>query len=56
MPVESPCINVCELDGEFCVGCGRTVAEITSWQGLTDAERKQIVEEIADREYPAADR
>ncbi|MXR50521.1 DUF1289 domain-containing protein [Halovenus sp. WSH3] len=52
MGVESPCVDVCALDGDICVGCGRTVAEITSWQRLTDAERAQVLEAIADREYP----
>lgn len=26
----SPCIGVCRLQGDTCIGCGRTVAEIAA--------------------------
>jgi len=50
--VDSPCTNVCVVDGEFCVGCGRTVAEIASWQSMGDEERAQVVRAIHDGERP----
>jgi len=55
--VDSPCTSVCVVDGEFCVGCGRTVAEIASWQSMSDEERAQVVRAIRDgeRPYPTPD-
>lgn len=55
--VDSPCTNVCTLEDELCVGCGRTVAEITSWQSMSDDEREQAVRAIRDgeRAYPKTD-
>lgn len=55
MPVTSPCTNVCEVEDGICLGCGRTVAEITSWRQLSDAEKEAILEKIEDREYPSPD-
>lgn len=44
---ESPCINECELDDEGnCLGCGRTVEEITSWQDMTEEQRVQVIERL----------
>jgi len=55
--VDSPCTNVCALDDGLCVGCGRTLAEIGSWQSMTDEEREQVVQAIrnGERAYPKAD-
>lgn len=52
--VESPCTNVCVLDDDICVGCGRTVSEIMQWQSLSETDKEQVVEAIrcGDREYP----
>jgi len=52
--VESPCRDVCAVDGDICMGCGRTIQEIASWQSLTEADRTQIIEEIqqGERTYP----
>ncbi|MBX0286816.1 DUF1289 domain-containing protein [Haloarcula salinisoli] len=55
--VESPCTNVCALEDGCCVGCGRTMAEIASWQSMSDEEREQIVQAIedGDRAYPKSE-
>jgi predicted Fe-S protein YdhL (DUF1289 family) len=55
--VKSPCTNVCALEDGLCVGCGRTVAEIASWQSMSDDEREAVVRAIRDgkRAYPKAD-
>ena len=31
--MKSPCVKVCRLDamGKYCIGCGRTLAQIASW-------------------------
>jgi hypothetical protein len=42
--VPSPCTNVCTMDDAsgYCVGCYRTLDEITAWSGL-DAPAKRAV-------------
>ena len=43
--LETPCVNICLLDSEtgLCVGCGRTLAEIAGWAGMSDAERRAVM-------------
>jgi predicted Fe-S protein YdhL (DUF1289 family) len=52
--METPCINVCEIDkaSGLCCGCGRTIAEIAGWAAMTGAERRQIMSELKTREFP----
>ena len=52
--METPCINVCELDEALgvCLGCGRTLAEIASWGAMTPTERGRIMAELATRNIP----
>jgi predicted Fe-S protein YdhL (DUF1289 family) len=49
--LESPCIDVCQLDplAGLCIGCGRTVAEITAWARLTPEQRREIMAELPAR-------
>lgn len=43
--VPSPCRNLCELDGarQHCVGCGRTIQEVSRWSAMTAQERKAVL-------------
>lgn len=54
-PVESPCIKVCVLDETqaWCIGCGRSLAEIAGWGSASDAEKREIVARAAARKPPA---
>jgi uncharacterized protein len=49
--VESPCIKICALDpaSNLCTGCGRTIAEITHWCGMSPDERSRIMAELPQR-------
>ncbi|MGH6802626.1 MAG: DUF1289 domain-containing protein [Methyloceanibacter sp.] len=49
--METPCINVCLLDGEtgFCLGCGRTIEEIARWAAMSCSERRAIMRELQAR-------
>jgi predicted Fe-S protein YdhL (DUF1289 family) len=50
MKVDSPCIQVCQLDGrEVCLGCYRTRDEIARWTQMTEAEKFQVVSILAAR-------
>lgn len=50
-PMQTPCVNICVLDPRsgLCAGCGRTVAEIAAWSGMSDAERSRIMAELPAR-------
>ena len=40
----SPCVGLCELDRDgYCIGCLRTIDEITRWRLMTDDERRRLV-------------
>ncbi len=47
----SPCVGICELDEaeRLCIGCGRTVLEISNWLKLDEAERQAIWDELPAR-------
>jgi uncharacterized protein len=49
--IDSPCINVCTLDARsrLCLGCGRTIEEITRWASMNGTERERIMGELAGR-------
>ena len=41
--VPSPCRDVCQLDTQgICIGCGRSIAEITEWTRADNARRLEI--------------
>ncbi len=44
-PIKTPCIKVCAVDGEtgFCLGCGRTLAEIGQWAAMGAAARDEVL-------------
>jgi len=49
-PAGSPCVGVCRVDGQdVCVGCGRTIDEITQWARSDTARRLQINARAAER-------
>jgi predicted Fe-S protein YdhL (DUF1289 family) len=49
--VTSPCVQVCILDEGcgYCIGCGRTRAEIWRWTRASDGEKLEIIEAAAAR-------
>jgi predicted Fe-S protein YdhL (DUF1289 family) len=49
--MESPCTKVCVVDPQarLCIGCGRSLAEIGGWTGLSVAERRRIMVELPQR-------
>lgn len=50
MTTPSPCIRNCCLDhDEVCLGCFRTLHEITQWTYLNDTEKQAVVEEAKQR-------
>ena len=51
--VKSPCTNICIIHYNvgYCMGCKRTIKEITNWPNLGNAEKKQILLKITDRKF-----
>jgi predicted Fe-S protein YdhL (DUF1289 family) len=51
----SPCIRICAIEPAtgLCVGCGRSLEEIARWSQMTEAERRRIMNELADRRTQA---
>lgn len=44
MTVESPCIrNCCLDDNDICVGCYRSLVEITRWSLVNESTKAEIV-------------
>ena len=45
MKVDSPCINVCQIDEKksYCTGCLRTLEEISNWQSYSEKKKKNII-------------
>jgi uncharacterized protein len=57
MMVESPCVrNCCLDDNDICVGCYRSLAEITRWSLVDDNARLQIRAAAAARSAAALSR
>jgi hypothetical protein len=45
--VVSPCIKICTLQDNFCIGCGRSTQEIAEWTKASDKRKKEILERLA---------
>jgi predicted Fe-S protein YdhL (DUF1289 family) len=48
--VASPCVHVCALDDEdICIGCQRSVAEISRWTQMDNTERRAVLQRCHER-------
>ena len=46
----SPCVSICTLDDEnVCVGCHRTLDEITHWSTYTKEKQWEIIDDLGRR-------
>jgi len=49
--VPNPCVSICYLDDDdICQGCFRSGQEISKWGDYTNAEKKQVMESVRQRE------
>lgn len=45
--VQSPCVRMCTLDERaVCMGCQRTLKEITEWTTMSDQEKLGVLDAI----------
>ena len=49
--IESPCVDVCKIDYEsgYCIGCNRTIEEITNWSSFNDSHKKKILTKVKSK-------
>lgn len=49
--IETPCIKVCTLDARngVCLGCGRTIDEISRWAKMSGSERARVMSDLPAR-------
>ncbi|GAA5540620.1 DUF1289 domain-containing protein [Ochrobactrum soli] len=49
--IKSPCILICTMDAEtgFCLGCARTLDEITRWSRMSAEEQITVLSLLPDR-------
>lgn len=50
--VDSPCVNTCVVHPEtrLCVGCARSINEISIWGRLSPEARRAIMAELPNRQ------
>lgn len=48
-PIPSPCINVCRMEGQLCLGCYRTLDEISGWSQMSRVEKQQVLQAVLVR-------
>jgi uncharacterized protein len=49
--ISTPCVNICVVDprSALCIGCGRSIAEIAAWGGMSEPQRTTIMAGLAER-------
>ena len=48
--IESPCVRNCCLDhNDICLGCFRSLKEITQWAAASDREKQEILKQAHAR-------
>ena len=49
--IESPCVKLCSIhpEAKLCVGCFRSIDEITQWSRMPPVDRRRIMAELPDR-------
>jgi uncharacterized protein len=56
--IDSPCVKLCVVHPEarLCVGCHRTIAEISAWSRMTAGERQAVTADLPSRASQLAHR
>ena len=49
--IESPCVRICVVHPEarLCVGCLRSIDEITRWSKMSPEDRRAVMDELPER-------
>lgn len=56
--IESPCVKLCVIHPEtrLCMGCARSIDEITAWPRLSGEDRRRIMAVLESRPKPGTAR
>jgi predicted Fe-S protein YdhL (DUF1289 family) len=51
----SPCIKLCKVDSNehYCIGCNRSLSEISNWWKYSEDEKRKVLEELKTRILPS---
>ncbi|MBT4385451.1 MAG: DUF1289 domain-containing protein [Betaproteobacteria bacterium] len=51
--IESPCVEICQLDPSqgLCVGCFRTMGEISAWATMSNKEKSDTLRSAKERQF-----
>ena len=42
----SPCIKICKVKKDICIGCGRSLEQIKNWSKYSNFKRKKIFKQL----------
>ncbi len=50
--LSTPCINICVIEPatRLCLGCLRSIDEISRWGSMSEAERRRIMQDLHRRD------
>ncbi|MCL5777329.1 DUF1289 domain-containing protein [Limibaculum sp. FT325] len=56
--IESPCVKICVIHPQtrLCVGCSRSIDEISAWSRMTPDARRVVMAELPSRNPAPAGR
>lgn len=46
LKVSTPCVKICKMQDEVCIGCGRTLEQISNWSSYSEEERAEIMKSL----------
>lgn len=46
---KNPCVSICRVEDDICIGCGRSRDEMKAWKGMKNKERRAVNEMAAIR-------
>ena len=49
MDINSPCVNQCKYINNVCIGCYRTIEEISNWSTYSNEEKKEVLGKLTIR-------
>jgi predicted Fe-S protein YdhL (DUF1289 family) len=46
---KNPCVSICKVKDDICIGCGRSRDEMKAWKSMKNKERRAVNEMAAAR-------
>jgi predicted Fe-S protein YdhL (DUF1289 family) len=45
----TPCIKICHIENDKCIGCKRTTEELSNWFWMEDHQKLQVMKQLKSR-------